>query len=88
MDTSDKVAFRGFLGMIGYVAIWFILYDPIWQTLPLIKAMFPLQFSNATLSYSDFVTSFAIIGFPIALYFVVIRPSALVAKAQRGFHRG
>jgi len=85
---SDKAAFRGVLGMIAYVAIWMILYDSIWQKLPLIKAMFPLQFANATLSYTDFITSFAIIGFPIALYFVVIRPAAIVSKQQRGFHRG
>jgi len=74
--------------MIAYVSIWMLLYDPIWQKIPLVADLFPLPLPSGNLSYNDFITSFAIIGFFIMLYFVTSSIKHAEGLNKKGFHRG
>ncbi len=86
MDSADKLAFRNSIIMFAYLTIWYMLYEPIWQTIPLVKDLFPLPLPNGNLSYSDFIFSFGLIGFFVMLYFYLKMSFPKVNKG--GFHRG
>ena len=89
MNSADKAAFKGFIGLLAYVCVGlFILFQDSIMNQPFIKALFPLPFPNGNISYYDFVNFFFwIIGFPIALWWFVIRPIGQVAQQRRGFRR-
>jgi hypothetical protein len=80
---------RGFLVMMVYVTVLFLLYFPQFSDQHFIQALFPIPFPNGTITYYDFISFFGwIVGLPIVLWMAIVKPIGDASKnARRGLHR-